>query len=112
MGIDPDMRNTIWPNGSIAHLLCHAWPAVGVGSCIDPTLDSLCNKSAIGASANLDTEGRRMTIECEPFLVSIQHNFDWTSRFTRKASWRSSATPACWSRHAPKRNTSPEGAGH
>src|SRR5205823_13569806 len=47
MGIDPDMWNAIWSNGSIAHLLGHTWSTVSIGPCIDPAFNPLSNKSPI-----------------------------------------------------------------
>src|SRR3989442_5821644 len=85
MGINPDMRNTIWPNGSIPHLLCHTRPTVGIGSRIYPALDVFCNKGTVGASTQFDTQRCRVTIECEPLLVSIQHDFDRELCLMRKA---------------------------
>src|SRR2546429_4270392 len=79
------MRDAIWPNGGIAHLLRHTRPAVGVGARIHPALDVFCNKSTVGASTELDANGCRMTVECEPLLVSIQHDLDWTADLTRQA---------------------------
>src|SRR5205807_415696 len=85
MGIDPNMRNTIWPNGGITHLLRYARPTVCVSPRIYPAFDLLCDKGAICARANFDVECGRVTIERKPLFVSIQHNFDRASSLARKA---------------------------
>src|SRR5258708_5792435 len=90
------MRNTIWSNGCIPHLLGHAWPTICIGSCIDPALDLLGNKRAVGASANFDAECCGVAIERKPFLVAIQHDFNWTPRLTRQACNNSLVANECF----------------
>ena len=73
-----------------------------------------CNKYAVSASAEFDMEDCRVTIECEPLLVAVQHDLDRAAGLTRKAGdnrlvahkglgaessthrWANNANPVLW----------------
>src|SRR5579884_3442344 len=85
MRIHPDMRNTIRPNRSIAHLLRHARPAIRIRARIDPADNLFCNQGAIGPRSQLHLDYCRMPVQRQPFLIAAEYNFHRTIRLTRKA---------------------------
>src|SRR5207244_3940407 len=86
MRIHPNLRNTIWPNGSIAHLLSNSWSAISVCSRIDPAFNLFGNKSAIRTRTKFHAQGCRVAIECQPLLIATKDYLNRTAGLTRKAS--------------------------
>src|SRR5207237_1165574 len=76
VGVNPHVRNTIWPWRSKAHLLRHTRSTVGICSRIDPAFYLLGNERTISPCAKFDMYRGRVAVKREPLFAARQHDFN------------------------------------